>query len=53
MVSLFGNAVLSLTPGRNELAGLHMPGHARGTISLTFAIETTREQEARSESRAR
>ena len=26
-------AVLSLTPQRNELAGLHMPSHSRGTIS--------------------
>src|SRR5439155_25527711 len=25
--------VLSLTPERNELAGLHMPGHARRAIS--------------------
>src|SRR5438876_1654704 len=28
-------AVLSLAPQRNELAGLHMPGHARRTISET------------------
>ena len=26
-------AVLSLTPEWNEPAGLHMPGHARGTVS--------------------
>src|SRR5207249_7320114 len=28
-------AVLSLTPQGNELAGLHMPGHTRGTIGET------------------
>jgi hypothetical protein len=32
---IFKKAVLSLTPERNELAGLHMPGHARRTISET------------------
>src|SRR5437667_4399395 len=29
-------AVLSLTPQRNELAGLHMPGHARRTVGETY-----------------
>src|SRR5438094_5002073 len=28
-------AILSLTPQRNELASLHMPGHARGAIGET------------------
>src|SRR5207248_9126822 len=29
-------AVLSLTPQRNELASLHMPGHARRAISEAY-----------------
>src|SRR6266496_4767973 len=29
-------AVLSMTPQRNEPAGLHMPGHARGTVSEAY-----------------
>jgi hypothetical protein len=32
---IFNKTVLSLTPQRNESAGLHMPGHPRRTISET------------------